>query len=339
MNLSQFDLNLLVSLDALLIERNVTRAGQRVGLSQPAMSGALSRLRDLLKDELLVRVGRQLELTPLAQELAPQLRQQLQGVEDLLSARRSFIPSSEQRTFSIAASDYVVFLLLQPLVARMAEQAPGVKLQFVRLDSASVDRLGEDAIDFVIMPSYLQTHFPSAALFSERWVCVVWRGNTRVGKTLSETQYLELPHLAFSMPNEGAGSAADVHLNQIGVQRRIAAWTESFILSPFLVRGTEMVTLVHERVARALEEAADSRIIAPPYDLPEIEEILLWNPRRTSDPPHVWMREQFVGAARAIDRRMAERPAVRQALALEADLEKQLDAEGLRFTPPGPPAR
>jgi DNA-binding transcriptional LysR family regulator len=300
MNLSQFDLNLLVSLDALLIERNVTRAGQRVGLSQPAMSGTLSRLRDLFKDELLVRVGRQLELTPLAQELAPQLRQQLQGVEDLLNARRAFVPASEQRTFSIAASDYVVFLLLQPLVARMAGHAPGVKLQFVRLDSASVDRLAEDAVDFVILPSYLPTHFPGEPLFSERWVCVAWRGNPRVGATLSEAQYLDLPHLAFSMPNEGAGSAADVHLSHLGVQRRIAAWTESFILSPFLVRGTEMVTLVHERVARALEQAADARIITPPYDLPEIQETLLWNPRRTTDPPHVWMREQIMAAAREI---------------------------------------
>ena len=300
MNLSQFDLNLLVSLDALLIERNVTRAGQRVGLSQPAMSGTLSRLRDLFKDELLVRVGRQLELTPLAHELAPQLRLQLQGVEDLLNARRGFIPSSEQRTFSIAASDYIVFLLLQPLVARMAEHAPGIKLQFVRLDTGSVDRLGEDLIDFVIMPSYLPTHFPSVDLFSERWVCVVWKGNPRVGKTLNEAQYLELPHLAFSMPNEGAGSAADTHLSQLGVQRRIAAWTESFILSPFLVRGTELVTLVHERVARALEQAAEARIIPPPYDLPEVQEILLWNPRRTTDPPHVWMREQVMAAAREI---------------------------------------
>jgi len=299
MNLSQFDLNLLVSLDALLIERNVTRAGQRVGLSQPAMSGTLSRLRDLFKDELLVRVGRQLELTPLAQELAPQLRLQLQGVEDLLNARRSFIPSSEQRTFSIAASDYVVFLLLQPLVARMAEQAPGIKLRFVRLDTASIDRLGEDEVDFVIIPSYLQSPFPSVELFSERWVCVVWSGNARVGNTLTEAQYLALPHLAFSMPSEGAGSAA-THLSHLGVQRRIAAWTESFILSPFLVRGTEMVTLVHERVARALEQAADARIIAPPYDLPEIQEILLWNPRRTTDPPHVWMREQIMAAARQI---------------------------------------
>ena len=300
MNLSQFDLNLLVSLDALLIERNVTRAGQRVGLSQPAMSGTLARLRDLFKDELLVRVGRQLELTPLAQELAPQLRAQLQGVEDLMNARRSFIPSSEQRTFSIAASDYVVFLLLQPLVARLAEAAPGIKLQFVRLDAAAPDRLGEGAVDFVILPSYLQTHFPSAELFTDRWVCVVWSGNPRVGKTLTEAQYLALPHLAFSMPGEGSGSAADVHLGHLGVQRRIAAWTESFILSPFLVRGTEMVTLVHERVARALEQAADARIIPPPYELPEIQETLLWNPRRTADPPHVWMREQVIAAAREI---------------------------------------
>jgi LysR family transcriptional regulator, nod-box dependent transcriptional activator len=300
MNLSQFDLNLLVSLDALLIERNVTRAGQRVGLSQPAMSGTLSRLRDLFKDELLVRVGRQLELTPLAQELAPQLRQQLQGVEDLLNARRSFVPATEARTFSIAASDYVAFLLLQPLVARMAEQAPGIKLQFVRLDSTSVDRLGEDAVDFVVQPSYLQTHFPATELFTDRWVCVVWSGNQRVGRALTEAQYLSLPHLAFSMPNEGAGSAADVHLNQLGVHRRIAAWTESFILSPFLIRGTEMVTLVHERVARALEGAAEARIIAPPYDLPELKETLIWNPRRSADPPHLWMREQILAAAREI---------------------------------------
>jgi LysR family nod box-dependent transcriptional activator len=300
MNLSQFDLNLLVSLDALLIERNVTRAGQRVGLSQPAMSGTLSRLRDLFKDELLVRVGRQLELTPLAQELAPQLRRQLQGVEDLLNARRSFVPATEARTFTIAASDYVVFLLLQPLVARLAEQAPNIQLRFIRLDQASTDRLAEDAIDFVIMPSYLEPHFPSEPLFSDRWVCVVWSGNPRIGKSLTEAQYLALPHLAWSMPGDGTGSAADVHLSQLGVQRRIAAWTESFILSPFLVRGTEMATLVHARVARALEQEAQARIVNPPYDLPAIEETLFWNPRRTADPPHVWMRGQVLEAARTI---------------------------------------
>jgi LysR family nod box-dependent transcriptional activator len=300
MNLSQFDLNLLVSLDALLIERNVTRAGQRVGLSQPAMSGTLSRLRDLFKDELLVRVGRQLELTPLAQELAPQLRQQLQGVEDLLSARRAFVPQTEDRTFTIAASDYVVFLLLQPLVARLAKAAPGIRLQFIRLDQGSTDRLAADAIDFVVLPSYLEPHFPSEPLFSDRWVCVVWNGNPGVGKTLTEAQYLALSHLAFSMPGEGSGSAADAHLAQLGVRRRIAAWTESFVLSPFLVRGTEMATLVHQRVARALEEAADARLVRPPYDLPEIQEMLLWNPRRTADPPHVWMREQVLEAAKSL---------------------------------------
>lgn len=125
-------------------------------------------------------------------------------------------------------------------------------------------------------------------------------GNPRVGKTLTEAQYLDLPHLAFSMPSEGSGSAADVHLSHLGVQRRIAAWTESFILSPFLVRGTEMVTLMHERVARALQDAAEARIITPPYELPELKEVLLWNPRRTADPPHLWMREQIQAAAQEI---------------------------------------
>ena len=204
------------------------------------------------------------------------------------------------RTFSIAASDYVVFLLLKPLVARMAAQAPGIRLQFVRLDAGSADRLGEDATDFMIQPSYLQSHFPSADLFTDKWVCVVWSGNQSVGKTLTEAQYLALPHLAFSMPGEGAGSAADLHLSHLGVQRRIAAWTESFILSPFLVQGTDMLTLMHERVARALEGAADARILSAPYDLPELKEVLIWNPRRTADPPHLWMREQIMAAAREI---------------------------------------
>ncbi len=300
MNLTQFDLNLLVSLDALLIEKNVTRAGQRVGLSQPAMSGTLSRLRELFKDELLVRVGRNLELTPLAQELAPLLREKLQGVEDLLNAQRHFVPEREERTFTIAASDYAVFLLLQPLVARMAEQAPGIRLRFTRLDPGSPDRLGEDAIDFMVMPSYLEVGYPGAPLFSDRWVCVAWSGNDRIGRTLSEDAYLTLPHLAFSMPGEGAGSAADAHLTHLGVRRNIAAWTESFILAPFLVRGTDMVALVHDRVARKLQQAADVRIVPPPYAFPEIQETLFWNPRRTADPPHVWMREQVLEAARDI---------------------------------------
>lgn len=302
MNLTQFDLNLLVSLDALLIERNVTRAGQRVGLSQPAMSGTLSRLRDLFHDELLVRVGRNLELTPLAQELAPLLREKLNGIEDLLNARRTFVPEREERAFTIAASDYVTFLLLQPLVARMADRAPGVRLRFTRLDQASPDRLGEDAVDFMVMPAYLEPHFPCEPLFTDRWVCVAWSGNPRIGRTLTEAEYLALPHLAFSMPGEGAiGSAADSHLSHLGVRRNIVAWTESFILSPFLVRGTEMVTLVHERVARRLEQSAEARIIAPPYDLPVLQENLFWNPRRTADPPHVWLREQVLEAARLID--------------------------------------
>jgi DNA-binding transcriptional LysR family regulator len=300
MNLSQFDLNLLVSLDALLIERNVTRAGQRVGLSQPAMSGTLARLRDLFKDELLVRVGRQLELTPLAQELAPVLHERLREIEDLLSARRTFVPASEHRTFVIAASDYVTFMLLQPLVARLAEQAPGISIRFTRLAPNSPDHLGEDAVDFVIMPSEMEARYPFTPLFADRWVCVAWEGNGRIGENLDMQQYLSLPHLVWSMPGEGSASLADTTLERLGLRRHIIAWTESFVLSPFMVRGTDMVSVVQERVARKLQAAAGIRILDLPYEAAEIHESLHWNPRRSADPPHVWLREQVLAAASAI---------------------------------------
>ncbi len=300
MNLSQFDLNLLVSLDALLIERNVTRAGQRVGLSQPAMSGTLARLRDLFKDELLARVGRQLELTPLAQDLAPVLHQRLLDIEDLMNARRAFVPAKERRTFVIAASDYIVFVLLQPLVARLAEQAPGVSVRFTRLAPTSPDQLGEDAVDFVIMPSEVEVHYPAEPLFADRWVCVAWQGNTQIGEGIDMQQYLSLRHLVFSMPGGESASLADTSLERMGVRRRIAAWTESFMLSPFLVRGTDMITVVQERVALRLQHAAEARILALPYDAPDFHESLYWNPRRSTDPPHVWLREQVLAAAAGV---------------------------------------
>src|SRR5262245_58434475 len=148
MNLRQFDLNLLVALDALLTERNVTRAGERLYLSQPAMSGILARLRLLFNDELLVRVGRHLEPTALASELARPVRECVQQIEDLLSTQRAFSPETEARTFVIAASDYVVLLLLGLLVQRLTTAAPNISVRFVSLESSGADRLAMGEIDF-----------------------------------------------------------------------------------------------------------------------------------------------------------------------------------------------
>ena len=179
--------------------------------------------------------------------------------------------------------------------------APGISVRFTRLDPNSPDKLGDDSIDFLIMPSETESQFPFAPLFTDRWICVVWRGNRCGDRTLDMQLYLELPHLVFGLPGAENASLADSALERLGVRRNVIAWTESFILSPFLIRGTDMITLTHERIARRLGDKAEAKILEPPFALDDIHESLFWNPRRTTDPPHAWMREQVLAAAAEID--------------------------------------
>lgn len=300
MNLVQFDLNLLVALDALLRERNVTRAGQRVGLSQPAMSGTLARLRELFRDDLLVRVGRNLELTPLAQELCEPLRQCIERIEDLIDHRRAFAPAREERTFTVAASDYATFLLLPPLLERLTRDAPGIRMKFTRLDHRALDLLGEDRVDFVIMPSEIETNYPGELLFIDRWICAAWSKHPDLGKRLSKDEFRALPHLGFELPERSGHSVADYHLTAAQIDRNIAATTESFLTAPFLLRGTRLITIAHQRLAERVKAAADIRLFDPPYPMPDIHESIYWNPRHSSAPPHKWLRSLFVEIARAL---------------------------------------
>ena len=297
MNLAKYDLNLLVALDALLTEKNVTHAGDRVGLSQSAMSGVLSRLRHMFKDELLVRVGRHMELTPRAQELVEPLRECIRGVEDLISTRMTFEPLSEQRIFTIAASDYSSFMLLSPLIVKLAELAPGIAIRVVQLDPSKIDELSEDVIDFLIMPSEVPANFPSQMLFEDRWVCAVCAHNPDIGPHLTEKQYLALPHLIYSASGQEGIGIGDSYLSSIGARRHVGASVQSFLLAPFVISGTRMVTLLHKKLAERLSSCVSIRLIEPPFDLPAIHESIFWNPRHTSDPAHVWMRSLIVEVA------------------------------------------
>jgi DNA-binding transcriptional LysR family regulator len=299
-NLVQFDLNLLVALDALLRERNVTRAGQRIGLSQPAMSGTLARLRDLFHDDLLVRVGRNLELTPLAQELGEPLRQCIERIEDMMDARRAFAPARENRSFTIAASDYAAFMLLPPLLDRLGREAPSVTVKFTQLDARSQELLTNDRIDFVVMPSEIETNNPGELLFIDRWVCAAWSGHPDLGDRLSAEQFCALPHLGYELPENDGHSVADVHLSHLQIRRRVAATTASFLIAPFLLRGTRLIAVVHQRLAERVKEAADLRIFEPPYPMPDIHESIYWNPRHAGTPSHCWLRAVFGEIARAL---------------------------------------
>jgi LysR family nod box-dependent transcriptional activator len=182
MSLSRLDLNLLVALDALLREKNVTKAGEAIGLSQPAMSSALARLRRLFGDELMVRVGRDYHLTPLGLELRGRIAEILHLIEQTVEHRPEFNPSTDTKRFKIVASDYATFLVLQPLLERVFLDAPGVSFEILPLPGA--DLLASGDVDIGIWPAEVQAseQFASQVLFYDRWVCAVWSGLPEIGE-------------------------------------------------------------------------------------------------------------------------------------------------------------
>jgi LysR family nod box-dependent transcriptional activator len=292
MSLSQMDLNLLVALDALLREKNVTRAGEAIGLSQPAMSSALARLRRLFGDELMVRVGRDYHLTPLGLELRGRISEILHLIEQTVEHRPEFHPKTDTRRFKIAASDYATFLVLQPLLERVFLEAPGVSFEILPLPG--LDGLSTGDVDLGIWPAEVPAseQFASQILFYDKWVCAVWSGLPDIGDKLTMEKYLSLPHLSY-----GPGGTGERAFNEMAIQRRVELTMQSFFLLPFMLQGTHLVTLMHERLGKRMAEVADIRLLEPPFEPPVVSESMLWHPSRTSDPGHTWLREQLMAVA------------------------------------------
>ncbi len=305
MNLRNIDLNLLVVLDALLSERNVSRAGQRIGLSQSAMSAALARLREVFHDPLLVRVGRELALTRNAEELVVPLRETLAHIEQTLLQRRDFDPKTDERTFSISASDYAGLVLLTHFVRAIAMEAPNITVHLLPRSREPARILKTGHVDIVIEPSELfgETEFPSSPLLADRWLCAVDEKNPHVKKnTMSQKKFLELPHLVYGIGVDRQLNLADQHLAQLGVKRRIDVTVESFLLVPFLIQGTHLVSLVLERAAKRLAQTTHIKTLEPPFELPDIHERMYWHPRHTTDSGHRWLRERLQAIAADLDK-------------------------------------
>lgn len=302
MNLRNVDLNLLVVLDALLAERNVSRAGYRIGLSQSATSAALARLRHLFGDPLLVRKGRGLALTRAAEDLTVPLREVLGQIEQVLVERPRFEPATDTRTFSISASDYATLVLLAPFIRALAEEAPGITIHLLPRFRDVESVLKADQADIVVEPRELlgtaRSRFPSLPLFSDRWLCAVDAANPHFqGESLSLEQYRQAPHLVYGIGLDRQLNLADRHLERLGFQRRVEVTLESFLLVPFLLQGTEMVSVMLERAARLLSASTRVRTLVPPVDLPDIHEEMYWHPRHTADPGHRWLRERLTAVA------------------------------------------
>jgi LysR family nod box-dependent transcriptional activator len=299
MDLADVDLNLLVAFDALLAERSVTRAARRLGMSQPGTSNALARLRKLFADPLLVRDGVSLVPTPRAEALVEPVRAALALVSQALDQRSGFDPAADEARFTVSCSDYSLWRLVGPLVQRLAAQAPNVAIQVLPRSPEAVARLRDGTVDLVIEPTEVlaDSALPSRPLFSDRWLCCVWAGSTRVGERMSMRTYLQLGHLVYSMGRGQPVSLPDQHLSQLKITRKIDFVVESFLLAPFLLQGTDLVTMVPERAGPHLRRTADVRLLEPPVNVPPFTETLWWHPRRTADPAHSWIRDRLTEIA------------------------------------------
>jgi len=294
MNLGQFDLNLLIALEALLEERSVTRAGRRIGLSQPAMSNALARLREHLHDPLLVRSGGAMALTPHAVVLRPQLTELLGQLRRVLAKARPFEPATAEQSFRLVATDFIEMVVLPKLVGRVLTAAPRVTLDvrpFAETDVA--EGIGSGAIDLVLgVFGEPPPGCRADALFRENFLCVVRSGHPLLGRgRLTLKRYVELPHLLVSQRRSGPG-AVDVALQRQGLSRHIALYVSHFLVAPLVVAQSDLVATLPARAAKLLAVRHGLRLLPPPVALSGFTVSQLWHQRTDESPPHMWLRAQ-----------------------------------------------
>jgi len=301
MDLHLFDLNLLVALDALLRECNVTQAGNRLNLSQPAMSGALARLRSHFQDELLVSVGRRMVRTPLGDELVQPVREVLLRVRGTLESRSGFDPATSTRHLTIAASDYVIAILMADALRRVRCEAPHVTFDLRPLGPRAVEALDNAELDFLIAPASadFEAH-GSEVLFEDSFTCVAWSGNSDVGATLSPEEYLNLGHVVVNVGQNPVGNDDEVYLRKTKRRRRVEISTPSFFLAPQLVVGTDRITTITTRLALKYAEILPLKLVPLPIEIPPLVELLHWHRAHNQDPAHLWFRQVLKAAVAAL---------------------------------------
>jgi LysR family nod box-dependent transcriptional activator len=294
--LRQIDLNLLVALDALLKERSVTRAGTHLGIGQPAASGALARLRELLRDPLLERAGRGSRLTPFAAQLAGPLQTILSDMERILDRRSTFNPGTSERVFRIAGSDYATISVFKPLVAYVSSVAPRVQLCFQRAGDDIGHTLAACDLDIAVQPSGSHAELATQHLFADRFVCAVWKGNTEVADSLTEAQFRRLRHVSYSHPSYGL-NLLDYSAGPIARDIWSQAVTESLFELPWLLRGTNLIALVQERLGVQLQANADIRLVECPVKLSPVKMSMWWHALYNRDEGHTWLRAAMMDVA------------------------------------------
>jgi len=295
--LNRFDLNLLAALDALLHEKNVTRAAKRVHVSQPTMSSALHRLREYFDDELLVRVGRDMELTPRGLALVEPVRDALRGVQSALGTQPRLDPATTNRRFRLMVQDFIGPRLLPPVLARLAQQAPGIHCHLEHFSQLGIGKLEHAEIDLVIGVDNAQLfglrEFPdslrSVQLEPVRWVCAVSADHPTVGESLSREEFLQLPHV-FARRSGDFGADSDAVRRFVPAEIDARVTSESVLQVALLLAGTPFLAILPQAIVDYVAPIVRLRTFPVPIALPDARAVAFWHKRSEADPCHAWLR-------------------------------------------------
>ncbi|MCL5042614.1 MAG: LysR family transcriptional regulator [Gammaproteobacteria bacterium] len=301
MNLSKVDLNLFIVFDAIYTEANLTRAGQIVGITQPAVSNALARLRETFNDPLFVRTAQGMVPTPMAQNIITPVRNALQLLRVSVQESRSFVPEQATKTYRISMTDLTEAVILPHLVARIRRMAPGINLDsFLTKRRETTKELAAGRLDFAIdAPLNTDTQVRHVKLFEDRHVCVMRKDHPLANKdSISLDDYLAQSHIHISSRRNGLGHV-DLALGKMGLQRRVMLRSQHYQMAPLVLESTDMVMTVHERFARRHNL---HWVSLPISDVPAIETHLFWHESTDQDPANRWMREQIIELSQQVQR-------------------------------------
>lgn len=295
------DLNLLVVLDALLVEQNITRAGERLFLSQPATSAALARLREYFQDQLLVPNGRKMVRTPKGEALIQPVRDLLIQMRSTLENRAEFEPAQSQRKFVLMASDYVCTVLLPQVSRRLNELAPMASLEMIPPNDTPRETLERGNVDLLVLPAtHLGDDHPSLAIFEDRFVCMTCQDNPLVGESLSFEQYKQMGHVLVRWGMQRVPSMDEWFLNRYNFERRVEVITNAFSNVPTFLPGTLRIATMHLRLAQHCARELPLKILPVPWDAPRLVMAIQWNRHQQHDPGLSWLRSLIVDSAAAM---------------------------------------
>lgn len=302
MRLKGLDLNLLIALDALLDERSVSRAAERLHVSQPAASAALGRLRDYFHDPILVLHGKRMIPTSYAEKLLPEIREILSKVDTMISMSVGFDPAHSVRDFTLMASDYLTTVLLIPFAKTLEKDAPGINLN-IRLPGPEVMvEFEHGAIDLAMLPEeFTERRHPAELLFEEPHVVTGWRDNPIFDREITPEAFFAADHVAVRLGPHSDLTYSERHLDVLSTQRRTAIQAPNFTVVPWFLVGTNRLAVMQHRMALALSSMVPLKIAPLPFDLPSMRLMAQYHSARANDPGVRWLLDSLYATAAEIN--------------------------------------